>query len=69
MKIISNIMFFVLVAIMLTATVMLYVLGWIIYPILWLSHKSHEVWVREVIMPLWVWLFRKAECEGDNNNH
>lgn len=60
MKIISNIVFFVLVAIMLTATVMLYVLGWIIYPILWLSHKSHEAWRRKVIEPLWVWFYKKG---------
>jgi hypothetical protein len=46
MKIISNIMFFILVIVMLAATVMLYVLGWLIYPVLWFSHKSHEAWVR-----------------------
>lgn len=39
MKIISNIMFFILVVVMLTASVMLYVLGWIIYPTLWLCHR------------------------------
>lgn len=58
MKIISNIMFFVLVAIMITATVMLYVLGGIIYPILWLSRVSHRAWRGKVIEPLWVCIGR-----------
>ena len=44
MKIISNIMFFILVVVMLTASVMLCVLGWIIYPVLWLSRVSHWAW-------------------------
>lgn len=63
MKPISNVMFFVLVAVMLTATVMLYVLGWIIFPILWFSRVSHEAWRRKVIEPLWVWLYRKGGCD------
>ena len=67
MKIISNIMFFLLVVVMLTASVILCVLGWIIYPVLWFSHKSHEAWVGEVIMPLWVRLFRKGGSAEASN--
>lgn len=63
MKIISNIMFFILVTIMLTASVILCVLGWIIYPILWLSHVSHRAWRRKVIEPLWVWVYKKGGGE------
>lgn len=63
MKIISNIMFFILVIVMLAATVMLYVLGWIIYPVLWLSHVSHRAWRRKVIEPLWVWVYKKGGGE------
>lgn len=42
MKIISNILFFILMAIMLTASGMLCVLGWLIYPVLWLCHRYDE---------------------------
>lgn len=60
MKTINTLVYFFIVIIALTATVALYVLGWVIYPILWLSRKSHEVWRRKVIEPLWVWLYKKG---------
>ena len=67
MKTINTIMYFFAVILALTATVMLYILGWIIYPILWLLRESHEAWRRKVIEPLWVWLYRKGGCdEGEN---
>jgi hypothetical protein len=39
MKTINTLMYFFIVIIMLTATVALYVLGWVVYPILWICSR------------------------------
>ena len=67
MKTINTLMYFFIVILALTATVALYVLGWMIYPILWLSRVSHRAWRRKVIEPLWVWVYRKGECDEASN--
>lgn len=61
MKILSNIILFLLVVIMLIATVLLTIIGWIIYPFLWLGHISYQAWQKKVIAPMWVWLYNRSK--------
>lgn len=61
MKILSNIILFLLVVIMLIATVLLTIIGWVIYPFLWLGHISHNMWLRKAIAPMWVWLYNRSK--------
>lgn len=61
MKILSNIILFQLVVIMLIASVLLTIIGWVIYPFLWLGHISYQAWHEKVITPLWVWLYNSSK--------
>lgn len=55
MKILSNIILFLLVVIMLIATVLLTIIGWIIYPF------SYQAWHEKVITPMWSWLYNSSK--------
>lgn len=60
MKILSNIILFALAVLILTASVLLTIIGWVIYPFLWLGHISHKMWRCKTIAPMWVWLNQRT---------
>ena len=61
MKILSNIILFLLVVIMLIASVLLVIIGWVIYPFLWLGHIRQQSWYEKTIAPMWVWLYNRSK--------
>lgn len=60
MKILSQITLFALAVLILTASVLLTITGWIIYPFLWIGHISHKMWRCKTIAPMWAWLYRRS---------
>lgn len=60
MKILSNITLFALAVLILTASVLLTIIGWVIYPFLWLGHIRQQSWYEKTIAPMWVWLYRRS---------
>ena len=60
MKILSQIIPFALAVLILTASVLLTIIGWVIYPFLWLGHIRQQSWYEKTIAPMWVWLYRKT---------
>ena len=60
MKILSQTILFALAVLILTASVLLTIIGWVIYPFLWLGHIRQQSWYEKTIAPMWVWLYRKS---------
>jgi hypothetical protein len=60
MKILSNITLFALAVLILTASVLLTIIGWIVYPCLWLGYIRQQSWYEKTIAPLRGWLYRRS---------
>lgn len=60
MKILSQTILFALAVLILTASVLLTIIGWVIYPFLWLGHIRQQSWYEKTIAPMWVWLYRRS---------